>query len=435
MNDKTKLIQEKITSRSSLGTFIDFLLQYADIRVLAIGCIAYANGLPLLLTSKTLGVWLETYGLNYTSIGLFGLMHLPYTCKFLWAPLLDHVRVPFLSNYLGQRRSWLCITQITAILGLFVMVLLDPMDHMFPFFFCGLIVTISAASQHILLLAYQMESLEAYNWGVGESMSVFAFRLAILTGGAGALFLATAFTWQEVYVIITSLMFIGLIAVFLMKEPNQSRESLNMPAESSRWFNHTLIRPFKDFVTQQRWWAILIFMLVYRLPENLLGMMQTLFLIDLGFSYVEIGSVAKIFGLTSSILGSVIAGFSIRSYGFKHTLYWGAIGHGAACFLFIVQAYLGHNISFLYLTIGVEHIFSGLSLTAFFSYQLTCCNIRYAATQIALLTSTASLSRTFASPIAGGLIDSFGWVPYLWFVVLSAIPGIWWVKRIPFSRA
>lgn len=423
------------TPQTLFEGFLGVLRQYFDLRVLAIGCIAYANGLPLLLTSKTLGIWLETYGLNYTSIGLFGLLHLPYTCKFLWAPILDHVPLPFLKRFLGQRRSWLFLTQFTAILGLFAMILLDPVQNLIPFVACGLVVSISAASQHILLLAFQMESLDSRDWGIGEGMSVFAYRMAILTGGAGALFLATTFSWKEVYLIITLLMFIGLFAVLIMNEPDpyesEHSYSFNRPWE---WLHYALIRPFKDFMTQQGWWAILVFMLIYRLPENLLGMMQTLFLIDIGFSYIEIGSVAKVFGLGTTILGGIIGGYSIRIYGFKKSLFWGGIGHGASLILFLCQNQLGPDLSFLYFTIGAEHFFSGLSLTAFFSYQLTCCNLRFAATQLALLTSFASLTKTIASPVAGYVIDSFGWSPYLILIILSSLPGIWWISKIPFSR-
>lgn len=404
-------------------------------RVLAIGCIAYANGLPLLLTSKTLGVWLEAYGLNYTSIGLFGLLHLPYTFKFLWAPILDHVPLPFLKKALGQRRSWLCLTQATAIVGLFAMTYFDPIVNLKSFVACGLLVTISAASQHILLLAYQMESLTSRNWGIGEGMSVFAYRMAILTGGAGALYLATFLSWKEVYLFISSLMFIGLIAILVMQEPDRFVAEYSYSFSKSReWIRYALIGPFKDFMKQSGWFAILIFMLIYRLPESLLGMMQTLFLLDVGFTYIEISSVAKVFGLVATILGGMVGGYCIRLYGFKKTLFWGGIGHGASCLLFLVQAKLGANLSFLYVTIGVEHLLSGLSLTAFFSYQLTCCNLRFAATQLALLTSFASLTPTFACPLAGYIIDSCGWSPYLSIVALSSLPGIWWVTRIPFSR-
>ncbi len=408
---------------------------YMDPRVLAIGCIAYANGLPLLLTSKTLGVWLETFGLNYMSIGLFGLLHLPYTLKFLWAPLLDHVPLPFLKKVLGQRRSWLCLTQVTAIAGLLAMTTFDPILNLKAFVACGFVVTISAASQHVLLLTYQIETLNSRDWGIGEAMGVFSYRMAILTGGAGALYLATFLSWKEVYILLSFFMFIGLIAVLIMREPDRfACEHTRDFIKRRDWINYALIGPFRDFITQRGWLAILIFMLIYRFPENLLSMMQTLFLLDLGFTYIEISSVAKVFGLGATLLGGFMGGYWIRTYGYKETLFWGGLAHGVSCLLFIILKGLGANLPFLYLTIGIEHLFSGAALTAFFSYQLTCCSIRFAATQLALLTSLAELSRTFAPTFAGWIIDSHGWTPYLSLVVLSAIPGVWWVKRIPFSQ-
>lgn len=396
---------------------------------------AYANGLPFLLTASTLGIWLKTYGLDYTSIGLFGLLHLPYALKPLWAPLFDHVSLPFLSNILGRRRSWLCLVQITAIIGLLGMISQNPMENLYAFVACGLVVTISAASQNILLLAYQMETLASRDWGVGEGMSVFAYRMAILTAGPGALSLATWLSWQEVYLFIASLMLMGFMAVLIMGEPEFAAPQ-KIPSFSRRreWISYVLITPFKDFMTQKGWVAILVFMLIYRLPGNFLNMMQNLFLLDLGFTYLEISAVAKTFGMGALLLGGFIGGDWIRRYGYKRTLLWGALAHGVACLLFLVQAKLGANLSFLYVTIGIEHFFGGIMLTGFFSYQLTCSSKTFAATQLALLTSFANLSGVFAKPIAGIVIDYFGWVPFLGVVVLSSIPGILWVYRIPFFR-
>lgn len=312
--------------------------QYLNSRVLAIGLIAFANGLPLLLTSKTLGVWLKTFGLNYTTIGLFGLLHLPYALKFLWAPFLDHVSLPFLKKHLGQRRSWLCLTQIGAILGLIFMACLDPVENLKTFVACGFMVTFCAASQHILLLTYQMETLKPENWGIGEGMSVFAYRMALLTGGAGALYLASFLSWQQVYLLLSSLMIFGLVAVLIIKEPNSSSEFYNPNFQSwSMWFNNAFTGPFKDFFNQKGWQVILLFMLLYCLPENLLRTMQSLFLLDLGFTYVEISSVAKAFGLGATIFGSLVGGYTIRLYGYKMTLLWAGIAYGFSCLLFLLQ--------------------------------------------------------------------------------------------------
>ena len=230
-------------------------------------------------------------------------------------------------------------------------------------------------------------------------------------------------------------MIIGFVAVLIIKEP-ASHSSLYRQSFTTwaQWLSRAFIAPFKDFTKQSGWLAILLFMLFYRLPENLLAMMQTLFLLDLGFTYIEISSVAKAFGLSATILGSLVGGYCIRLFGYKQTLLWAAITHGLSCLLFLLQQKMGANLGFLYCTIGVENFFSGVALTAFFSYQLTCCSLQFAATQLALLTSVAELNRTLTAPLAGALIDSFGWTPYLWIVVLISIPGIMWVKYIPYNR-
>jgi PAT family beta-lactamase induction signal transducer AmpG len=297
-------------------------------------------------------------------------------------------------------------------------------------------VTISAASQHILLLAYQIETLHSMDWGVGEGLSVFGFRMGILTAGPIALGLATYFSWQEVYLFLAFLMLFGLIPVLMRGElENISSQITPSFAKKRDWFLYAIIAPFKDFMCQKGWIAILVFMFLYRLPDNLLSMMQTLFLLDLGFTKIEISLVAKTFGMGTAIFGGLVGGYWIRLYGYKKTLLWGALAHGAACLLFLVQARLGANLPFLYVTVGIEHFCSGLMLTAFLAYQLTCANIAFAATQLALLTSFTNLAGLFAKPLSGIVIDNFGWVPYLVLVVFSSIPGILWVYRIPFPRA
>lgn len=378
---------------------------------------------------------MKSYGLDYLSIGLFGLVHLPYTLKVFIAPILDQVTLPILKVYLGQRRSWLCVVQVSAIMGLLGMICLDPIQNLISFAACAFIVSLSAASQHILLLAYQMETLHSREWGIGEGMSIFGYRMGILTSGAGALYLATYFTWQEVYLIMAIFMLAGLIAVLMMREPDrfalQHSHSFAKPGE---WFRYSIIGPFKDFITQNGWMAILVFMLIYRLPENLLNIMQNLFLLDLGFSYIDISNVAKVYGLGASILGGIIGGYWIRRFGYKSVLFWSALAHGFSCLLFLAQERLGANLPFLHFTIGIEHFLSGVTLTGFLSYQFTCCNVTFAATQLALLTSLTSLTRIICSPFAGWMVDSFGWSPYLILVALSSIPGILWVFRVPFTR-
>lgn len=312
----------------------------------------------------------------------------------------------------------------------------NPLENFVLFAISGFVVTISAATQHILLMTYQIETLESRDWGVGEGMSVFAYRMAILTAGPGALSLATWLSWQEVYLVMALLMLVGFIAVLMTGEPEfASLQKAPSFSKKSEWLHYVLITPFKDFMQQKGWVAILVFMLIYRLPDHLLSMMQTLFFLDLGFTYLEISAVAKTFGMAATLLGGFLGGHWIRQYGYPKTLLWSAVAHGMALLLFLIQAKLGADLSFLYITIGAEHFFGGVMLTGFFSYQLMCSSKTFAATQLALLTSFTNLSSVFAKPLAGFLVDHLGWIPFLSIVALSAIPGILWVKRIPFATS
>lgn len=419
---------------NALSSLIPLIRSYTHPHVMVIGCIAYANGLALLLTNATLGVRLKSYGLDYLSIGLFGLINLPYTCKFLWAPILDQVSLPFLKKHLGQRKSWLCFTQLLVLIGAVGLSLLHPQHNLNTFIFCGLLVSFSAASQHVLLLTYQMETLKYREWGIGEGMSVFAYRMGMLTSGAGALYLATYFSWETVYLSLSCLMLTGLLPLLLTQTPD-SFAAVHNPSFSTwkHWAIYSFIGPIKDFIQQRGWMAILIFMLVYRLPENLLGLMQSLFLLDLGFSYQDIANVTKIFGLGTTILGGLVGGYWIRLYGFKPVLLWGTVAYAFSACLLLIQSHLGANLPALYLIIGLEHFLSGVTLTSFFAYQFTCCSVAFAATQLALLTALTALSRTLCAPLAGFIVEFFGWTPYVIFISLSSILGIICIYFIPFQ--
>lgn len=418
--------------KTSGRSLLHFFKSYAEPPFLAIACISYANSFPFLLTGSTLGLWLRTYGLDYSMIGLFGLLHLPYAFKALWAPFLDQMPLPFLSAKLGQRRSWLFLTQITAIGGILGMVMLNPLEHFPLFMLAGFVMTFSGASQHVLLLAYQREILSSQSWGMGEGISIFTYRLGLLTASAGSLYLATYTDWTVVYGLMGALMSIGLLALFFVKDSHRA-PSLPSSKNWKTWLNNAFLGPFKDFTHQYRWPLILAFMLLYRLPEHCLHPFLSLFLLNLDFSYTEIANATKVCGMMATITGGIVGGYAIRLYGYKLILRGGAIGYGLSCLLFLLLGNFRTSVPAFYGIIILEHFFSGFTLASFFAYQLACCNQSFAATQIALLTSFTSLGALF-SPLAGLLIEKFGWSPYILFTALSAVPGILCLSYLPFPQ-
>lgn len=406
---------------------------YGSRPVLAIGLIAYANGIPLLLTSKTLTVWLETYGLSYTTIGLFAFLHIPYSIKFLWSPLLDQITIPWLSAHFGQKRSLLIVAQIIAMICLYSMSFLNPIQYPLEFALLGLGATTAAATQHVIMLAWQVEILPSQDWGISEAMGVFGFRLAILTAGAGALRLSEYYSWNEIYQFLAFLMASGLVGVLLSSTKENSPLLKHKTSSFKEWVYLIYKRPLKDFIKQDSWYLILIFMFIARLPDNFFGYLQNLFFLDLGFTKREISDVVKVYGMLTTIIGGFIGGIFIRNFSYKFSLIFSSIAHALSFLFFIIQTYAGHNIPLLYLTISFEHLTGGMVLTVFFSYQLMCASRPFAATHLALMTSIVELSKVIFSSFSGYLIDQLGWAYFLVLVSLSAIPGILLISKLPFS--
>jgi len=422
---------------SFITHLMKYIRPYGDPRILAIGMIAYGNGIPLLLTSSTLAVWLKDYGLSYSAIGLFSLVQLPYNFKFLWAPVLDQVQIPYLGRYMGQRRSWLFILQLITIVCLGILSRLSPTEDLTLFVSVCLLTSVAAASQHVLLLAYQVQTIEQRDWGVGESLSVFGFRMAILTSGAGALYMASWMPWQDVYLILAAVMVVCLVVVLIIPEPHIDNLLVYKKGDTFSqkvylWFKNVAWKSYADFMKREGWVSVLVFMLIFRAPDYLLGAMPTLFFLDLGFSKVQVAEVSKFYGLIMTILGGFVGGVMIREWRFKKTLLIAGYFHGFSMLFYLWQNAVGYHIPTLYATISLENFSGGMGLTAFFSYQLTQCKPQFAATQLALMTATVAISQRIGGVFSGILVDNLGWNEFFSIVALSAIPGVLWIHRLRF---
>ena len=397
---------------------------YFDRRMLAITVIAFTNCIPLMMTSSTLSIWLKEYGLSYSAIGLFALLHIPYGIKFLWAPLLDSYNVPLLTRWMGHRRAWLFVTQLGILLSLFIMSRFSPIEDTEIFAFFGFLSTIFGASQHILLLAYQIETMPENSWGTGEATSVLGFRLSMMATGAGALYLATYTTWQNVYAIYSSLLILGISILFIIPEPASRRKKAHTLKE-------TFYEPFQDFFINHSGLSVLIFMMVFRLPDSLLSTMPNLFYLSVGFTKVDIANASKIFGLAVTILGGFIGAWILNRGGYRKTLFWGGLAHGLSMLTFLILQWQGNSLPWLYGVIAVEHLTSGISLTAFFTYQMISCRQEYAASQLALMTATASIAHTVIGSVSGFAVDTLGWSGFFVLVTLAMIPGLLWISKLP----
>lgn len=400
---------------------------YADKRILIISFLGFVSGLPLLLTSSTLSVWLAEEGVTKATIGVFSLVALPYTFKFLWAPLFDHVKIPFLTNLLGKRRSFMMLTQILLMASLICLGSISPSAHPLLIAIFALCVSFFSASQDIIIDAYRVEILDESSFGAGAASIVFGYRIGMLVAGAGALYLAEVIPWGAVYYAMAFLVFVGSLVCLMCREPAQ-----NFLISSEKSAKNIILAPFLEFIKRKHWSAILLIILTYKLGDAFLTSMSNVFFIETGFSKIEIANVAKVFGLISTLVGGFIAGAMSGRLGIIRTMLLCGVIHMLANLIFVVQVYVGHNVPMLVCTIAIEYVTAGMIGVALVAYISSLCGGANTATQYALLSSIMAFSRTVLTSFSGILAQTLGWSLYFVFTSLVAIPALsilFWILR------
>ena len=417
---------------------------YTDRRVIAILFLGFSSGMPLLLTFSTLSIWLAEEGISKTTIGLFALVGMPYSLKFIWAPLIDRLHLPLLTRWLGRRRGWAILTQVALMIGITGLGGNDPANGAWAMAAWALFVTFASASQDVVIDAYRVEILEERQFGAGAAMIVAGYRLGMLASGAGALYLAEAVSWFWVYVAMAGLMAVGMLAILLNPEPGRG-ETDSTAADGRthpiKWLRDAVVEPFAEFLHRGGWLPILLFVVFYKFGDSLAGIMANPFYVEIGFSKAEIASVSKIFGLGATLVGGFLGGMLVMRRGIMQSLLWCGLLQMLSNLMFAVQAMVGHDISMLAVTIAVENVAGGMGTAAFVAYLSSLCNIAYTATQYALLSSLMALARTALSAPGGAVAESTSWVSFFLITTIAALPGLallWWLIRrgiVPKSEA
>lgn len=410
---------------------------YFTRRMLLIGALGFFSGLPLALTASTLTAWLFDANINRASIGLFAAVATPYALKFLWAPLIDGVRLPLFGK-LGRRRSWMLLTQLCLGAGIMLMAWCDPAASTFYTAMAALFVATSSASQDIVIDAYRVERLEEHEQGAGAAMVTFGYRIGMLVSGAGALALADSVGWQGAYMCMAALMALAIALTLFAKEsavgyaPVSSAESKSTLHKIESFIRGSVIAPFADFMQRKHWLAVLVFVVLYKLGDAFMGVMFNPFLLDLGFSKTQIASIVKIYGLSATLLGAFMGGALVARYGMFRTLMGAGFVHMLTNFLLVAQALRGNDAEFLIFSITLENLSGGMSTAAFIGYISALCKTHYTATQYALLSSLAAFGRTWLSTPSGALAAYAGWPAFFLLSSLLAVPSLillWWLER------
>lgn len=409
---------------------------YGEPRSVIIFFMGFSSGLPLLLTLSTLSYWLAKVGLDKTSIGLFALVGVPYSVKFLWAPVIDQVRLPLLAPLLGHRRSWALVTQAALIAAILALGSCDPVAAPWTTAAAAFAVAFCSASQDIVLDAYRIEILTDDEQGAGAASTQFGYRVGILVAGAGALALSDFVGWFWVFAAMAALVLIGSLTVLLAPEPRHVQASEpEFPADPRAWIENAVLAPLADFVQRRGWVVILLFALLYKFGDAIGGVMANPFYVELGFTGTEIGSITKVVGLIGTLLGVFVGGAMVARYGILWALVVGGILQAATNLLFAVQAMIGHDLGMLAVAIGADSFTGGLGSAAFVAYLSSLCNKAFTGTQYALLTSLMAFGRTVLSSGGGWLADQVDWVTFFVLTTGLAIPGLlllaWLIRLYP----
>lgn len=403
-------------------------------KMFALMLLGFSSGLPLLLTSKTLQAWMTVAKVDLTTIGLFSLVALPYSLKFLWAPLLDR----FIPPFLGRRRGWLLITQVLLVVAIAAMSTHNPQMGLQMLAVNAFAIAFLSASQDIAVDAYRTDVLEHREMGAGASVWVMGYRIALIVTGSFAFLLADRMPWPKVYIALSGLLLIGIVASFIGPEPKLRDAPPKSLGEAVRF-------PFQEFFQRagfRQGVAVLAFIVFYKFSDGLAGNMTTPFLLQTGFSQTEIGVVLGGIGMIATIVGVLIGGSVVAKLGINKALWLFAAFQALSNFAYYGLAVIGKNTSFMTGAIVIENIGQGFVTAALLAFLMSVCNKRYSATQFALLSSLMSASRDIIVAPGGKIAESVGWPMFFIITVFAIIPALLllpivapWRREAPIAAA
>jgi len=388
-------------------------------RILVMLPLGFASGLPLALTSGTLQAWLTVEGVDLKTIGIFTMVGLPYTLKFLWAPVMDRVIPP----WLGRRRGWMVLTQLCVAIGLVLMAVTNPRIHAGWLAAYALLVAFLAASLDIVFDAYRTETLRPHERGLGAAVWVNGYRIALLASGAGALVLADYVGWKMTYLAMAAVMLVGLFIVLISPDPG-------FVAEAPKSMREAVGAPLAEFFGRPHALGFLAVIILYKLGDAFASTLQTAFLIGgLGFSTTDVGAV-KGLGVFATLLGAFFGGLLMtRSRLVRSLLLFGVL-QAVSNLGFVVLALAGKSSSLLTAAVVIENVTGGMGTAAFVALVMSLCDPRYTATQFALLSSLEALGRVFAGRPSADVVTLVGWTQFFILTVVAALPGLWAVWRV-----
>lgn len=382
--------------------------------------LGFSSGLPLALPQWTLKTWMAVEGIDLRTIGIFSLIGLPYTLKFLWSPFMDR----FVPPWLGRRRGWILLVQFALFISIAAMGLTSPAHALLAMGALAFFVAFGSASQDIVIDAYRTDLLKQEERGAGTAVFVIGYRTGMLVSGGLALVLSGFVGWQSTYVLMAALMVIGMVGTIFAPEPGVAV----VPPKS---MNEAVWGPMKDFFSRRSAALLLLAIILYKLGDAYAGSLNQVFLVKIGFTAPEIGSIYKTIGFIASLVGVTAGGtLMVRLKLFRSLIIFGIL-QLVSNLAFVALALVGKSYSLMIFSVAFENLSGGMGDAAFIAFLMTLCNKRFSATQYALLSSIAAFGRVLISPTSGYVVEWIGWANFFLLTVLTALPGLlllWYLR-------
>ncbi|MCK7599172.1 MFS transporter [Microbulbifer sp. CAU 1566] len=422
--------------------WLEAFLVYFKPRVLAMFFLGFSSGLPYALVFSTLAAWLRDFGISRTAIGFFAWVGVIFAFKFVIAPFIDAVPIPWLTRKMGKRRSWMLVSQIGLAIGLYGMANLNPQLAILQVALVSLAVAFFSASQDVVVDAYRIEAVEQEFQGAMAANYVFGYRVAVLISGAGALVIADQLNWYVSYTTMAAFMCVGIITTFIIKEPDHRKmqeeaetfehewvEKVLGSGQHSRvkeWFVRAVASPFLEFFQRNGRFSILLlfFVSIYLLSDIVMGIMANPFYLDLGFSKTDIAQITKVFGFFCTIAGAFLGGALVVRYGIMRPLILGACMLTVTNLLFAYMAQQGPDKMWLAFVISADNISGGLANSVFIAYLSSLVNQSYTATQYALFSSIMKLPGKIVAGFSGVVVDAQGYTHFFVYAAILGLPAI-----------
>ncbi len=384
--------------------------------------LGFSSGMPLFVLVSLVPAWLRDNGVDLATIGLFALVGLPYTWKFLWSPVMDRFKLPFL----GRRRGWAVLTQLLLLLSIGLLGQFDPSFSLQTIVWIVFAVALFSASQDIVIDAYRRELLADDELGTGTSFWINAYRLSGLVPGSLALILADHLPWSVVFWVAALFMLVGLVTTLLIKEVSDDELAPHTLREA-------VIDPFVEFFSRdgiKAGLAILAFLFLYKLGDNMATALATPFYLDMGYSKTEIGTVAKFAGLWAVLAGATIGGIVMLKLSINRALWLFGFVQLLTIVPFIWLSQAGHTLAGLFVVVSGEYLAVGLGTVALTAFMVRETSKAFTATQFALFSSLIAVPRTLANATTGFIVESVGWTQFFVICVILAIPGMLMLLKV-----